>query len=49
MCSGSMHVLKPKTNKVWYRRVLVHDTISLSARSDTDVTGQLVYRDLKDP
>ena len=46
---GLVHALKPKRNGGWCRRVIVKDTVSLPARCETDVTGQVVYRDLKYP
>ena len=45
---GLVHALKPKTNGGWVRRVIVQDTINLSARSEVDVHGWVVYKDLKD-
>ena len=33
----------------WCRRIIVQDRVSLAAGSETDVTGQLVYRDFKTP
>ena len=46
---GLVHVLKPKTNGGWVRRVVVQETVQLSARSETDVAGRVVYKDLKNP
>ena len=45
---GLAHALKPKTNGGWIRRVVVQDTVDLPARSETDVRGWMVYKDLKD-
>ena len=45
---GLVHALKPKTNGGWVRRVIVQDTVSLPARSEVDVAGRVVYKDLKD-
>ena len=45
---GLIHALKPKTNGGWVRRVVVQDTVSLPTRSEVDVAGRVVYKDLKD-
>ena len=47
--NGLFHVLKPKTNGGWVRRVVVQKTVQLPARSETDVAGRVVYKDLKNP
>ena len=46
---GLVHVLKPKTNGGWVRRVVIQETVQLPARSETDVAGRVVYNDLKNP
>ena len=45
---GLVHALKPKTNGGWVRHVVVQDTMSLPTRSEVDVAGRVVYKDLKD-
>ena len=40
----SVHVLKPKTNGDWCRMVIVQDTVSLPARTETVVIDELMYR-----
>ena len=44
-----VHVLKPKTNGDWVRRLVVQETVQLPARSETDVAGRVVYKNLKNP
>ena len=46
---GLVHVLKPKTNGGWVRRVVVQQTVQMPARSETDVAERVVYKDLKNP
>ena len=45
---GLVHALKPKTNGGYVRRVVVQDTVNFPARSEVDVSGRVVYKDLKD-
>ena len=46
---GLIHKLKPETIEGWVLRVVVQETVNLPARSEMDVPGRIVYRDLKDP
>ena len=45
---GLVHALKPKTNGGRVRRVVVQDAVNLPARSEVDMPGRVVYKDLKD-
>ena len=40
---------KPKTNGDWVRRVVVQEAVQLPTHSEIDVTGRVVYKDLKNP
>ena len=46
---GQIHKLKHETIGGWVRRVVVEKMVNLPARSEMDVHGRVVYRDLKDP
>ena len=46
---GLVQVLKAKTNGGWVLRVVVQETVQLPARSETNVAGRVVYKDLKNP
>ena len=45
---GLVHALKPKTNGGWVRRVLLQDTVNLPTRSGVNVSGRVIYKDLKE-
>ena len=47
--SGLGHVLKPKTNGGWDRRVVVQETVQFPARNEIDVAERVLYKDLKNP